>query len=1588
MISPGELWERDQGRVLDWGKTPGKRTKALGNTLLPGAGALGMHLVLNYDGGRNGRNQKLAEESHHNGKRKAEQNVDFDDESLIESQPLRQSLWDSKVPDNFKSPHLQTFDGKTDPVEHLMAVGTQTAIIGAPEHLRCKLLSETLKDAALSWYMNLPNNSIESYADFHKKFIHQFSGTKHVKVTAISLFTIRQSYAETLREYLTRFSEATITVANPNQEMFIAAFHNGLKAGHFNESLAQKPATSMQEVVKRASCYIKGEESNAEKRSRDAKEKDSRSSNNKGSHSQSHRNWENTDTHTGVSARVHMLHEIHQAGLAPLPPPRMHNTIMGPDTNVWRAYHRCKCHDTERCFRLRDLIEELIRSGHLRKFLKDAAKGGGESNSARKRYVRKSRFEISSVGSSTFPHTPEISFNPEYVRDMLPHDDDPLVIQVQILNCDVKRVLIDSGSSPNILYWNAYKAMRLSDEQLNPYSGMLVGFAGEQVDVIGHITLYTTFGEDENAKTFKVRYLVVKTLFTSYNIIIGRPAFNALGAVMSTLYLSIKYPLNNGKVGVVKGDQVLARKCYESNLDPREEFQDRRVSPIEDLELVQIGEQSHQTTNIGTSLQPEEREKIITILRNNRDLFAWHPSDMPEIDESVITHKLSISPANKPVVQRKRKVGEERRAAITEEVAKLKEAGFIEEIKYPAWLENVVMVKKASDKWRMCVDFTDLNKAYPKDPYPLPNIDRLIDGASGYKMLSFMDAYSGYNQIKMHPMDAQHTTFMSNTCNYFYNVMPFGLKNAGATYQRLMDKVFLEQIGKNLEVYIDDMVVKTQKEGEHDQDLGDILKSVRKYNMRLNPAKCSFGVQAGKFLDFLLTHGGIEANPDKCQAIINMRSPTSVKEVQQLTGRITALSRFLSCSGEKACHFFSTLKKSERFTWSPECEEAFQKLKVLLASTPILTRPEQGKTLYLYLAVSETALILALVQEVEGEEKSVYFMSRMLRGAETRYQKIERLCLAVVITARKLRRYFQSHQVVVKIDYPIKNVLRKPDLAGRMVAWSVELSEFDITYIPRGPIKSQALADFVLEMTDPPSEGEAHPWTLSVDGSSNLRGSGAGVVLEGPDGVLIEQSLRFAFKASNNQAECEALIAGMKLAKEMEVKELKVQRDSQLVANQISGDFQTKDPQLAKYLEKVKGMVKQFTMFELTYVPREQNARADLLAKLASTKKPGNHRTVIQETLKSPSINEAELAMVVEEEDWRSPIIRYLQMDALPLARDEAAKVKKMAAWYTLVGGKLYRRSFTAPMLLCVSKTEACRILKEVHEGSCGSHIGSISLAGKVMRDGFYWPNLHDDAARHVKTCDRCQRYSNLHHAPGETLKSVLSPWPFYMWGVDIQGPFPIFTAQARWILVAVDYFTKWVEAEPISDNDTQFASERVVEYGRGKGIQNTFISVEHPQANGQAESSNKSYHTTPQSSMGEPPFTMVYGADAMIPVEIQPSTCRRDTLTLQENNAALEESLDLLLELREKAHFREFYTKQRAARKYNTRVIPRKFKEGDLVLKRSMGREKGGKMAANWEGPFRIKEAFEGGAYRLETMEGEILPRTWNIANLRFYYS
>ena len=213
--------------------------------------------------------------------------------------------------------------------------------------------------------------------------------------------------------------------------------------------------------------------------------------------------------------------------------------------------------------------------------------------------------------------------------------------------------------------------------------------------------------------------------------------------------------------------------------------------------------------------------------------------------------------------------------------------------------------------------------------------------------------------------------------------MPFGLKNAGATYQRLVNRMFNKQIGRNMEVYVDDMLIKSKEELAHLDDLKETFTSLKKYQMKLNLSKCVFGVASGKFLGFMVSQRVIEANLEKVQAIINMASPRTVKEVQKLTGRIAALNRFVSRATDKCLPFFKTLKQA--FAWIDECKEAFQDLKRYLSNPPLLSPSKEGENLYLYLAVSTTVMSAALIREEAKKQLPVYYVSQAFQGAESNY---------------------------------------------------------------------------------------------------------------------------------------------------------------------------------------------------------------------------------------------------------------------------------------------------------------------------------------------------------------------------------------------------------------------------------------------------------------------------------------------------------------------------------------------------------------------------------------------------------------------------
>ncbi|XP_020203942.1 uncharacterized protein LOC109789410 [Cajanus cajan] len=722
-----------------------------------------------------------------------------------------------------------------------------------------------------------------------------------------------------------------------------------------------------------------------------------------------------------------------------------------------------------------------------------------------------------------------------------------------------------------------------------------------------------------------------------------------------------------------------------------------------------------------------------------------------------------------------------------------------------------------------------------------------------------------------------------------------------------------------------------------------------------------------------------------------MISPRNIKEAQQLSGRLTSLSRFLPCLAETAKPIIRLLKKVNKFTWPEECQTAFQALKQRLGTPPILSQPDPTLDIIVYMCVSHEAISSVLIQEKETQ-MPIYFISRMLQESEGRYQLLEKVALGLVHTARRLRQYFQGHKVVVRTDCPIAKVLRKPELAGRMMAWSIELSEFDISFEPRGPIKSQCLADFVNELQ---STGlfESDQWTIRVDGSSNNQCNGARVILEAPTGMELEQSLRFAFKASNNQAEYEALLAGLRLAREVGVRKLVCWTDSKVVSEQVNENFQVKDAHLLKYYHTFRNMCQFFDEVIVKHTPRENNERADQLARLAtSSGKPGQLRTTLHLELAVPSIDSTDcLSVSKPSPTWMTDITRFISEGVEPTCPSAAKKLRTQAARYL-----------------------ANYVLREVHEGICGSHTGGRTLAAKVLQAGYYWPTLKTDCMEFVKKCVQCQKHGNLIHASAEQLHNINSPWSFALWGMDILRPFPMAKGQCKFLLVAVDYFNKWIEAEPlatitthnlqkilwkhvitrfgiphaiVTDNGLQFTDQKLNKFLQDLGVKHRFTSVEHPQSNGQAEAANKvilselkkrlgaakgawaeelsevlwAYRCTPQSTTRETPFRLTYGTDAMIPVEVGEPSFRRTHFDEESNEASLRAKIDLVEEIRPRAQVIAEACKQRMTRRFSSNLTKRSFKEGHLVWRiqgsaRRNPRE--GKLAANWDGPFRVRQS------------------------------
>src|SRR4051812_1326387 len=377
--------------------------------------------------------------------------------------------------------------------------------------------------------------------------------------------------------------------------------------------------------------------------------------------------------------------------------------------------------------------------------------------------------------------------------------------------------------------------------------------------------------------------------------------------------------------------------------------------------------------------------------------------------------------------------------------------------------------------------------------------------------------------------------------------------------------------------------------------------------MMLIPKKCVFGVPAGKLLGFIVSQRGIEVNPEKIKAILNINRPTCLKDIQKLTGCVAAVSRFVNRLGEKALPLYKLLKKADKFTWTDEADASLKQLKEIHSSAPILAAPEPREPMLIYMAATNLVIsILVVVERKEpgyehGVQRPVYYVSEVLTESKQRYPHYQKIAYGVFLASRKLRHYFQGHPITVVSKTPLSDIINNSDATGRVVKWGIELAAFEITYKRRDSIKSQALADFIadwMEMPDATPLAEPEYWMMHFDGSKLLNNSGAGVMLQSPIGDKLHYVLQIHFEATNNMAEYEELIHGLHVAKDIGIKRIVCCGDSDLVAQQVAGTWNARNPMMGAYRDEVDEISKSFLGYEVKYVPREQNEAADLCLSL------------------------------------------------------------------------------------------------------------------------------------------------------------------------------------------------------------------------------------------------------------------------------------------------------------------------------------------------------------------------------------------------------
>nr|ABB46599.1 retrotransposon protein, putative, unclassified [Oryza sativa Japonica Group] len=720
----------------------------------------------------------------------------------------------------------------------------------------------------------------------------------------------------------------------------------------------------------------------------------------------------------------------------------------------------------------------------------------------------------------------------------------------------MSKMMVDGGAALNLMLYATFRKLGRNAEDLIKTNMVLKDFGGNPSETKGVLNVELTVG----GKTIPTTFFVIDGK-GSYSLLLGRDWVHANCCIPSTMHQCLiqwqgdkieivpadsQLKMENPSYyfeGIVEGSNVYTK----DTVDDLDDKQGQGFMSADDLEDIDIGPGDRpRPTFISQNLSSEFRTKLIELLKEFRDCFAWQYYEMPGLSRSIVEHRLPTEPGVRPHQQPPRRCKADMLEPVKAEIKCLYDASFIRRCRYAEWVSSIVPVIKKNGKERVCIDFRDLNKATPKDEYPMPVADQLVDAASGYKILSFMDGNVGYNQIFMAEEDIHKTAFRCPSAIGLFEwvVMTFGLKSAGATYQRAMNYIYHDLISWLVEVYIDDVVVKSKEIEDHIADLRKVFERTRKYGLKMNPTKCAFGVSAGQFLGFLVHERGIEITQRSINVIKMIKPPEDKTELQEMIGKINFVRRFISNLSGRLEPFtpLLRLKADQQSTWGAEQQKALDNIKEYLSSPPVLIPPQKGIPFWLYLSAGDKSIGSVFIQKLEGKERADV----------------------------------------------VKYMLSAPILKGRIGKWIFSLTEFDLWYESQKAIKGQAIANFIVDHRDD-SIGlvEVVLWTLFFDGSVCTHGCGIGLVIISPRGACFEFAYTIKPYATNNQAEYEAVLKGLQLLKEVQADTIEIMGDSLLVISQLAGEYECMNDTLIVYNDKCQELMKEFRLVTLKHFVQE-----------------------------------------------------------------------------------------------------------------------------------------------------------------------------------------------------------------------------------------------------------------------------------------------------------------------------------------------------------------------------------------------------------------